>query len=303
MHDSPDAVVRDLLDAVERERWLDAARLVHPDALDRHRAQMLAMVRPGTELAPWAVTPEMLMRTDPGMPLEVAEYQARRAEASMGEHRRLILDAVGVGSIEALEALDPAELFARQLAANDERTAFAQAAAAAVDDPAFAEMIARTGPSTRRSVIGRVNDKSAEEPEVAYVAYRADYGRHATAERISVVAVRRADGDWRVDPGEMGAGFMSAGNFSITVESSGAEAFVREIAAAPAVWPREGAPRLRLRIDGVSDEPWSAPPSALVVERLAGDGSVEARIEVPAEAWADLRELAELWSILVRREG
>jgi hypothetical protein len=306
----PEAAAQAFFAALESGRWPDAARLVHSAALMRYREQNISMVRSALrEPERPVVTPEVLLRHDPQMPREVAEYQARRVAEASQDHRRWALEHAGVASLEELERLSPEEAFARFLAANDERRAI-QRAVEREADPAMGELLARAAPRTERTVIGSVpapgkhGAGDVQADSVAYVVYsvtqRAPHTPSMGPERVAVVGARRDGAVWKVDPGEpMGHELFGGGSFAVSVETEGGPSNLLDAARHVAVWPAQGTPRLRARMAGAGADPLKAPPTELVLERLAPDGTVTARVEVPAEAWDRLADVVVLWSLLI----
>lgn len=309
---TPGAVARAFFDALEYERWTEAARLVHPTVLARHREQILASIRHGS--AGPGLTAEDLLRRDPRMPLEAAEYEASRVAETSSNYERRQLQRAGVASVAELERLSPEEAFARFLQASDERRSIQRELELGAGVQ-LAEVLARATPRAVRTVIGTVTapkhpgTPAASGGELAHVVYtlarRARHDRAPLAELTAVVGVRRHAGAWKLDPGDHQAHeLLGGGSMSVMLEHpDGLRADLRDLVRTAAVWPREGSPRLRVRMSGAGSDPVQVPPTTLVFERLALDGTVAARIEVPAEAWSQLAGAMSLWSLLIPEEG
>jgi hypothetical protein len=304
---TPEAAVRAFIAALESQRWEDAARLVHPEALDRYRERSLSSLRVVAHRA----SAEDFLRQDPQMPPEVAEYQARRAAEGAREYRRFELERAGVASAEELESLSPEQAFARYLEANDLQRSLQRVIERETDEPS-AELFTRAAPRLDRIVIGSV---PASQPpggisgmpagEFAYVLYSVahrvrNYPEHGP-ERVAVVGARRDGSDWKLDPRDHEAHELF-GSSNYTVAFSHVEDGPPDLSAAVrqvVVWPAQGSPQLRIHLEGAGPDPFKAPPTALVLERLAPDGTVAARVEVPADASGRLDGIVTLWCLLI----
>jgi hypothetical protein len=299
---TPDAAVRSFFAALESGRWMDAARMVHPGALARFREGHLESVRSATDPAfQRELSVDELLRHDPQMPRAVAEYQVQRNSQSTRTYLRHALESAGVASLEELERLRPEEAFARFLAANDERRQIQRALEGRADS-AMGALISRMAPRTLRTLIGTV--PAAPGAETAYAVYSVSHGGGmmglAGHGRVSVVALRRDGEGWKLDPAEAGAHELFGGTgFAFSIEPTGSMPDFAALAARPAVWPEAGTPRLRVRMEGAGADPLKQPPTTLIVERLAPDGTVAARVDVPAEAWRTLSGMFELFTLLL----
>ena len=299
---TPDAAARSFFAALESGRWMDAARMVHPAALARYRERKLSSLRSSADSAAWRPqTVDDLLRFDPQMPRAVAEYQVQQSRQHRDTYQGHELASAGVASPEEFERLAPAEAFARFLAASDERRQMRRALEGKTDS-VMAALISRMAPRSVRTLIGAV--PAAPGAETAYAVYsvshgggRMGVGGHA---RVSVVGLRRDGAAWKLEPGEAEAHeLFGGGNFAFSIEPSGSMPDFAALAARPAVWPEDGAPRLRVRMEGVGADPLKQPPTMLIVERLAANGTVAARVDIPAEAWRTLSGMFELFMLLV----
>ncbi|MET0399674.1 MAG: hypothetical protein ABW277_23000 [Longimicrobiaceae bacterium] len=306
---TPEATVRAFIAALESQRWEEAARLVHPEALDRYRERSLSSLRAVAHRP--SITAELFLRQDPQMPREVAEYQARRAAEGAREYPRFEFERAGVASVEELERLSPEQAFARYLEANDLQRSLQREIERETDEQS-AELFTRDAPRLDRVVVGSV---PAPQPpggisgmpagEFAYVLYSVahrvrHYPKHGP-ERVAVMGVRRDGSGWKLDPGDYEAHELF-GSSNYTVGFSHVEDGAPDLSAAVrqvVVWPDTGAPQLRIRLVGAGPDPLNVPPTALILERLAPDGTVAARVEVPADASGRLGEIVTLWCLLI----
>jgi hypothetical protein len=299
---TPDAAARSFFAALESGRWMDAARMVHPDALTRFREDKLTSVRSALDPASRCdLTVDELLRHDPKMPRAVAEYQVQQASQNTRTHLRYELETAGVASLEEFERLGPEEAFARFLAANDERRQLQRALQGRADSVTGA-LISRMAPRTVRTLIGSV--PAAQDAETAYAVYSVSHGGGRMGlgghGRVSVVALRRDGAAWKLDPGEaMGHELFGGGSFAVSIEPNGSMPDFAALAARPAVWPETGTPRLRVRMEGAGADPLKQPPKTLILERLAANGTVSARVDVPAEAWRTLSSMFEMFMLMI----
>lgn len=305
--DTADAAARAFFAALEAGRHTDAAALVHPAALSRSRERSLSELRTRGEGAFRAMTAEDFLRGDPGMPREVAEYQAARANEQMPDDGGWALERAGVASLEELERMSPAEAFARFLAVNDTR-ATVRRAVAREPDAGLRELATRAAPRTVRAVIGSVPALAASgEPDhdVAYVTYTIGYGLSpigkARPEHARLIGARRDGAEWKIDfddsPDDV-LGGISVGISVLRVEGDPFD--LAELVRRAVSWPEEGAPWLRASMAGFGADPLREPPTTLILEQLDADGTVAARVEIPAGAWNHLEDVVSLWSLLVR---
>jgi hypothetical protein len=147
---TPEAVVRAFIAALESQRWVDAARLVHPTALDRYLERSLSSLRAVAHRP--SLTAEDFLRQDPQMPREVAEYQACRAAEGARDYPRFELERAGVASVEELERLSPEQAFARFLEANDLQRSLQRVIERETDEQS-AELFSRAAPRLERVVV------------------------------------------------------------------------------------------------------------------------------------------------------
>ncbi len=199
--DAPQAVARAFFDALESERWIHAARLIDPTAVQRfHRERTRALAFRLPERMTVDEIVEQMIRRDPDMPREVAEYQARKTAEAMAERGSfLTFEFARVQSIEEVLRLSPVELTARRLEAKDPRYRFArsrQQARARFPDRVPPEALDTNAPSVRHTITGSV----AEGDSLAYVVYRFEQAapRSRRLRSVSLLPLRLTPAGWRV---------------------------------------------------------------------------------------------------------
>jgi hypothetical protein len=297
---TPESAATAFFRAMESEQWNEAARWMHPEALARLREAALeraALARaPGTD----SITPEEVMRDDPDMPRVVAEYQARKWTENMRQSARLARTSLGATSREEFEAMSPGQLVARLVEESDPRR-IARAVAREQADTVGGKLLVRAIPPTVRTVIGHV--AAPDRADAAYVLYRSAPRYPAplalVPEQTAVLHMRRDGAEWRVNPGGFDGSEVFGTPFSFGFSVSRAEGSTLESMLQGGVWPAQGPPRLRVRMEEMGEDPLRTPPTRLVVEQLAADGTVEARIRIPAEAWERLRTVVDIWGLLL----
>lgn len=212
----PAAVVDSFFKATEQERWSDAARLMDLVTFGALQDEEVRNMR-RAKVRRRPITPEMLMKSDPKMPRDVAEYQAARTNEAMDQSDWLVRDYANVGNVDTLAALSPKEAAARWLEAKDERYQMRQSLAQArahcnLPDSLITRLASL--PATTHRVLGTVMDDS-----LAYVLYaelpsggeKPDSasrrsGRRARMSRAfwvmppPVMTLRRIAGQWRIAP-------------------------------------------------------------------------------------------------------
>ena len=225
---APALVVDSFSHATRDGRWSDAARFLDLEHVARSRDEAVAqLTRPQARRS---LTVEDLLRADPRMPREVAEYQVRQANEARADFDELQSTYARVASVDELKRLDPIEVAARYLEARDLRWQSRLALererrrGCVIADSAFIEF-ERMRPNPVR-IIGSVIDDS-----VAYVLHeelpapedsaraRRRLERRRTARRATIVmpprltVLRLAPGGWRILPGldwVAGVSFVSA---------------------------------------------------------------------------------------------
>ncbi len=194
---SPREAAAGFLEAWNARRWTETARLLDLDSFDRFRRNFLARAQRQPDEGPQPNVEEML-RTNPGMPREAAEYQIRM----MREQQRRYADPTPfefarVSSASALRALTAEEAAARWLESRDPRwqvrMQYEQAGCAPADD--VAEI-----PLPRRRLIGVVADSDS----TTYALFKEDRGSDGAPAwvggDVSVMELAQRRGRWVVVP-------------------------------------------------------------------------------------------------------
>jgi hypothetical protein len=202
--DSPRDVAAAFFQAVAEERWRDAAGVLDLRAFERYRRQQVQWMRvPAPEPT---ITVEELMRHDPEMPREVAEYRLKEMRRIQRDHGDLLEHLyAGVRSVDTLAALSVQDAAARWLQAKDHRWIWRRSALSAArrgcpvppesPEPAVAQAHEITG-------IVAVGDTIAyvlhEDP--VFRMKSGDIDLHGPAP--SVLQLRRRRGRWEILPRE-----------------------------------------------------------------------------------------------------
>lgn len=192
----PSTVFRELLARLEAEDWLGAVALHSPAFIQAEVSSLLRMARPARRLP----TVESLLREDPKMPKEVAEYEADRARRAPPPSP-YFGDLHGVESAAHLEVLSPEEIFARYLHGRDYRWRWRLHIDALIERhpehaPALTELRAKEGSPWQGPVAGHI-----ETDARAYVIYGVHHRpaeEHGIDPAPSVAVMRREDVGWRV---------------------------------------------------------------------------------------------------------
>jgi hypothetical protein len=194
---SPRDVAARFLEAWNQRRWSEAARFLDLAEFDRFRQDFITRSRRSADEGP-RPTVEELLRRDPDMPREVAEYQIRMME----EQRRRYADPTPfefarVPSATALRNLSSLEAAARWLESRDPqwqvRMQFEQAGCSIPND---LDQI----PLPRRRLIGVIADGDS----VTYGLFREEQpGDDSPAWAggdLSVLQLKEREGRWLVVP-------------------------------------------------------------------------------------------------------
>ena len=189
-------VVQAAIAAMEGERWADVASLVRPEALQRHRDSQLRWLVQSEQRGPR--TPEDLQAEQPWLPREVATFYAGQDQKHVTGGLSVMRAQWGVASFRELEALSPAEFFARYLAASTPAAKLRAALAVSHRPPAAVESAAQaaeSGTQRRWTVLGEV----AEGTGTAHVVYRERWGDDDAAQAgggVRVTTLDHVDGRW-----------------------------------------------------------------------------------------------------------
>jgi hypothetical protein len=188
--DSPTVAVQSFMSALERNSWSEAAGLVDPEALadfhDRHVSVMRQVANTFGGLSVADLPPEMLA------PASVAKDTVPRA-SDVAERMQLELRRMTdprehgfarVANLREMEALAPAELFARWLEAHYSHSP--------------KEARTRPQPGGRIQIVGEV----LETKNIAHVVYRVLGRARKPGELDSThsIVVSRTSQGWRVIP-------------------------------------------------------------------------------------------------------
>ena len=184
---SPRDVVRELFEAIDKERWTDASNCVDPDEIRSRYDRALAALRGERSkhvvdvIAAGSMPAEVTPKT--GVAIAQMNVQGTGPDATA-----LI---AGIRNVEELEALEPEELMARLIARAV--GSFEQQA----DETADAGSTPRLTERLLRVVLG----ETYETDELAHVIYRRLLQRGETTsllEPVRVISLQRTPSGWRV---------------------------------------------------------------------------------------------------------
>jgi hypothetical protein len=192
--DSPRDAAGRFVEAWNARRWSEAAEVLDLDQFDRFRQEFIGRARRQRE-GP-NVTVEELLRRNPGMPRDVAEYQVSRME----EDRRRFEDPTpfefaGVRSVSELRGLTVREAAARWIESRAPRyTARQQYEQAGCRVPDDLDQM----PIPRRRIIGTVD----ESDDVSYALVKDEEGAESdfAGGDLGVIQLHRVRGRWAVVP-------------------------------------------------------------------------------------------------------
>lgn len=206
---NPEQVARDFFKAESESRWRDAAMMLDLKAFDRILQQSLSagshQVRNQTA--------EDLLRYDPQMPREVAEYQARKANEAYVDFNFVEREYAGVDSLPALRNLSVADAAARWLQARgpewQRELAFRQAKKHPTPGcRAPLDSIKAGPPPQMKWPTARIIGTVAAQDSVAYVLVGLDDPATSRARRYgsdefftpAVLILYRVAGSWKIFP-------------------------------------------------------------------------------------------------------
>jgi hypothetical protein len=287
-------VVRELFTALDERRWIDATAFIDHRVLQRFRDQAVAAARSERE------SREQARRSHeewypPDTPPEVRAWleqqRTTNLEWTADQTSDLSNEFAGIHTIEELESLEPAELFARHLEATDLRTAFDnEVARHGVELPADEAARTARALAARRTVIGAITQSDS----VVYVVYRT-HRAHLPEARVPVVAtVRRTEDGWRLtQAAEDPALFFTAGwagyqAFSVMHFGFDADDDPQSAAELAATWTTREGSEARAFLTGYTGG--VEPPEALTIEVTHADGTVT-KLEVPASVFPTLMRM------------
>ncbi len=290
---TPEAAAQALFTALSEDRWLDAARLVHPEALTRFREQKLMELRNIREPKP--MTAADYRRGEPEMPDAVAEYMAKRANQVRNKPgSRIAYEFAGVSSVAELERLSAEEMMARWFQAQHPAYKMEQAIKE-IGRPLPPEAAGQMPGRVERTILGTTPAQQADS--IAYVVHRTVWlhgEERAPHSPLGVLVMRRTPVGWRVDPTQSSGHDPFDTYFSFgwdEVED------LRETVKQVVAWPSQAAPEGRAFLTGYGEDPMKSPPKALVIEQL-GKGNRKQplqRVEIPAAAFEELADLLMRW--------
>lgn len=166
----PIAVFQAAAEAVAREEWLAAAVLCDPISLRLFKDELVQRVSPDREIYPVSV--EALLRSQPDMPRDVAEYQVAQHERSWNQSAVLEREVPGVGDITSLRALSPVEVFAAHLSRNSVDNRIKQLRQFTPMTTEWEELVrSQVQAVPRYSALGVIH----ESERIAFVVFRLDF--------------------------------------------------------------------------------------------------------------------------------
>jgi hypothetical protein len=185
--DTPDEVVRRVINAVNEHQWEVVADAAHEDSLVQFRLWELLIIRAMTVAPDGAADPGQDDRHGPEMALlQVME----RAALQVARDRRWTQGLLGVDGLDELEKLAPRDLFIRWLGASYDGAIPWQYAPGA-DSPVL-----------NRRVLGVVPEIRVGG-NVAHVVFR-QHDDPACGESVGVTTVRETPAGWRIDATDTG---------------------------------------------------------------------------------------------------
>jgi len=194
---SPRDAATQFVQAWNGREWRNAAGFLDLDTFDRFRRDFISRARRSPEEGP-RMTVDDLRKSNPDMPVEVAEYQIR----AMEEQRRRFADPTPwefarVASASALRSLDAVEAAARWLESRDPqwqvRMQFEQAGCPAPDDVGQI-------PSPMRRVVGTVTESDSVGYAVVKEEREGDTGPAWAGGDLTVIQLIRVRDRWVVYP-------------------------------------------------------------------------------------------------------
>ena len=225
----PVAVFNQASAAVDTEAWDEAASLCDPASLSLFKRELLT--RFDAEPEPWTV--ERLLRFQPDLPREVAEYQVASIARAADPQRMLADELPTVTSMEELRSMTPAAVFAAWLEGQSQRRHVARAAHETHFPAEMFEQALQNALHTPYEMLGTIYDGE----DLAHVVFRPEYktlppatmdarsgSRIPDDERTALEAQQKAylqfatlrrghDGSWRLLAGHRFLGRENSGFF------------------------------------------------------------------------------------------
>lgn len=292
--EAAEAVVRTAFAEIEAMRWDAVASLMHPVTLKRFREWQIDLARTSERQLD-----EGSRDHERNLPPEVAAWfdaQRKKEEEYWEQHGpRLSHTFAGIETIEELESLSAAELFARYLQAQDPREQALRQAQREGKEISIAG-IEKKLMVEERVVIGSVAEDDSTVQVVCRTRSKLKLIPEDDEGRVEVITVRRTPEGWRILAGPSDSIFLegpSYGIYGLQTEEEQEQA-LRELAEKVVTWPVEGGGEGRAFITGYTED--KEPPKGLVAEVARPDGMVE-RIEIPVTGFGAIAELISWWSL------
>jgi hypothetical protein len=163
----PISIFRAAAAAIESEAWEEAAALCDPATLSLYKREILSRMAPPKH--PW--TAERLLRAQPDLPPEVAEYQAATL-GKMSDPQRVLEDELpSISSIEQLREMPPLKVFAAWLRGQSYSSQLERAQRNSSLPPEVIEQALQRPFKTRYHILGSVDDGE----RLTHVVFRREY--------------------------------------------------------------------------------------------------------------------------------
>ena len=184
----PLAVFQAALEAINSEDWRGAARLCDPISLRHFHRGLLAHCAPAEPVP--GLTVEDLLRHQPDMPREAAEYEVAQHRKHTDPAARLRQDLPSVASVAELHDLPPLDAYAAWLEGRSFRRQIERLAASGRISVKLASLPPEAM-MVRHTAIGALNDGD----RVAHILYRDRFDENAewTADAAASIAHLPAD--------------------------------------------------------------------------------------------------------------
>lgn len=241
--EAAEAVVRTAFAEIEAMRWDAVASLMHPVTLKRFREWQIDLARTSERQLD-----EGSRDHERNLPPEVAAWfdaQRKKEEEYWEQHGpRLSHTFAGIETIEELESLSAAELFARYLQAQDPREQALRQAQREGKEISIAG-IEKKLMVEERVVIGSVAEDDSTVQVVCRTRSKLKLIPEDDEGRVEVITVRRTPEGWRILAGPSDSIFLegpSYGIYGLQTEEEQEQA-LRELAEKVVTWPVEGGRR------------------------------------------------------------
>jgi hypothetical protein len=195
---SPRETADRFIAAWDQRDWSEAANLLDLDLFDKFRQDFVDRARRQSESSP-GVSVDDLLRQNPGMPRDVAEYQVRMIRQQRERYADPApFEFARVGSLDELERLSPVDAAARWLESRDPSWQIRmQFQAAGCRPPSDADDV----PPVHRHLIGIVD----EDDSTSYALFREqraddDQAPASIGGDVFVMVLHRNGSRWKVVP-------------------------------------------------------------------------------------------------------